>query len=324
MRSSWLSVMIVWMLSGGVAFSQKLAPVPVEGQPLAANVKRLLQALDSLGAPLPADPHKALVAACDDQDAARIQRLLDPQVLLTVHVNPEVRVKVARGPARAALQQAGYTPILVKVTNDSTATKPLRISSPQAGPPYAGMARLSMTRQEHLYLLTDPGYRPDKDRFLHVEMFTSQPMTANLSGLKVEYAIALIYSSEAGKREATIGFDVGQGTQDLGFRGETPVLFEVRPAVPVKLAIRDQDGKPTVGRFTFRDRTGHIYPQQARRLAPDLFFQEQIYRNDGDIVLLPPGEFTMYCSRGPEYRLLKKTITVSTRGDQSISVQLER
>ena len=60
-------------------------------------------------------------------------------------------------------------------------------------------------------------------------------MTANLSGLKVEYALALLYSGEAGQREATIGFDVGQGTQDLGFRGEVPVLFDVRPAVPVTL-----------------------------------------------------------------------------------------
>ena len=62
------------------------------------------------------------------------------------------------------------------------------------------------------------------------------PMTRNLSGLKVEYALALIYSSEAGQREAIIGFDAGQGTQDLGFRGELPVLFTVRPAVPVRLS----------------------------------------------------------------------------------------
>jgi hypothetical protein len=317
-------VVIGAILFGRVASAGELAPVRVEGQPLAANVKRVLQAFDSLGASLPAETHKALKAACDDQDAAKIQRLLDPHVLLAVHVNPEVRVKVARGPAKATLQQAGYTPILVKVTNDSTASKSLRISSPQAGPPYAGMARLSMTRQDQIHLLTDPKYRPEKDRFLHVEMFTSQPMTPNLSGLNVEYAIALIYASEAGKREATIGFDVGQGTQDLGFRAETPVLFDVRPAVPVKLAIVDHDGKPTVGRFTFRDKAGHCYPQQARRLAPDLFFQEQIYRNDGDIVLLPPGEFTMYYSRGPEYRLLKKTIVVPDKGEGRVGVKLQR
>ena len=50
---------------------------------------------------------------------------------------------------------------------------PLRLSSPQAGPVYAGMARLSMTRQDQ----TAPAGRirtigSDKGRFLQVEMFT--------------------------------------------------------------------------------------------------------------------------------------------------------
>ena len=92
------------------------------------------------------------------------------------------------------------------------------------------------------------------DRFLQVEMIAAPPMTAELSGLRVEYAIALIYSSEAGRREATIAFDVGEGTQDLGFRAEVPVLFEVRPAVAVKLRVLDHDGTPTTGRFMFLDR----------------------------------------------------------------------
>jgi hypothetical protein len=42
--------------------------------------------------------------------------------------------------------------------------------------------------------------------------------------------ILRLRSSEAGKREATLQFDVGQGTQDLGFRAEVPILFTVRPA----------------------------------------------------------------------------------------------
>ena len=92
-----------------------------------------------------------------------------------------------------------------------------------------------------IYSRGKPGEIKDSDiknRFLDVEMFTSNPMTEKLSGLKVEYAIALIHSSQAGKdkdgkpavgkREATIFFDVGQGTQDLGFRAETAVLFDIR------------------------------------------------------------------------------------------------
>jgi hypothetical protein len=297
--------------------------VTVEVQPLKANVLRVAEALEFLGAPLPRGTVEAIERA---GDAAAVQKVLDPEVLLVVGVNPESRVKVSRGPAGAVLQQAGYTPVLVKVLNDSTVTRPLRISSPQSGPVYAGVALLSLTRQNQL-ALKDDGDR-DRDaranRFLQVEMHTSPPMTAELSGLKVEYAIALIHSSEAGRREATIAFDVGQGTQDLGFRGAVPVLFDVRPAIPVRLAIRDQDGTPTTGRFTFVDRAGRVYPPQARRLAPDLFFQKQVYRHDGEIVLLPPGMLTMSFSRGPEYKVKRQQVVIADQGETRVDIRLER
>ena len=101
-------------------------------------------------------------------------------------------------------------------------------------------------------------------------------------------------------------------------------MFSVRPAVPVRLGIRDHDGQTTTGRFTFFDRAGHVYPPQVKRLAPDLFFQKQIYRHNGDTVLLPLGQFTMFCGRGPEYRWLKRTVTISSQGEAKIEVQLER
>jgi hypothetical protein len=141
-------------------------------------------------------------------------------------------------------------------------------------------------------------------------MFTASPMTASLSGLEAEYAVALIYSSESGSREATVTFDVGQGTQDLGFRAELPVLFDVKPAVRVKLHVLDHDGTPTTARFQFLDQQGHVVPPQAKRLAPDLFFQKHVYRAHGEDVLLPPGELTMFYGRGPEYRWIKRTVTI--------------
>ena len=176
--------------------------------------------------------------------------------------------------------------------------------------PVSPSSVLERERQEHLR--ENENVNRD-DRFLQVEMFSAPPMTRNLSGLKVEYALALIYSSEAGQREAIIGFDAGQGTQDLGFRGELPVLFTVRPAVPVRLAVRDYDGQPTTGRFTFFDQAGHVFPPQVKRLVPDLFFQKQIYRHDGDTVLLPPKDGSqMFCitAEGPEYRWLKRAVTI--------------
>src|SRR6516162_9690686 len=97
-----------------------LHPVKVEGQPLAANVIRVLQALETLGSPLPKKTVNDLAQAAKERDASQLQRLLDPHVLLAVSLNPESRVKVQRGPAPALLQQAGFTPVLVKVVNEST------------------------------------------------------------------------------------------------------------------------------------------------------------------------------------------------------------
>ena len=35
-----------------------------------------------------------------------------------------------------------------------------------------------------------------------------------------------------------------------------------------------------------------MYPNPAKRLAPDFFFHNQIYRHDGESVVLPPGRYT--------------------------------
>ena len=43
MRSRWMAVVTVSLLCGRGASAQDLSPVPVEGQPLAANVKRLME-----------------------------------------------------------------------------------------------------------------------------------------------------------------------------------------------------------------------------------------------------------------------------------------
>jgi hypothetical protein len=305
------------VLFAGPALAVDPPPVigDVEGQPLAENAGRLIKALDFMGTPLTGDVLKQLQAAIEDKDAKKVQQVLDNRVLFVVNINPEARVKVARGPGDTTLQQAGYVPALVKIVNESTVKKPLRITSPQGGPRYSDPGKNERPAN------ADPKI---VNRFLQVEMFTSPPMTADLSGLKVEYAIALIYSTEAGKREATIGFDIGQGNQDLGFRGEVPVLFDVKPAIPVRVNVKDFDGKPTVARLTITDASGHVFPPQPKRLGSDFFFQKQIYRADGGTVLLPPGSFTVESGRGPEYRLKNQKLVVTPDGKNEIAVQLER
>jgi hypothetical protein len=299
----------------------------VEGQPLAANVSRLLDALDYLGSPFSTADRQPLTQAINNRDAQLLQQRLDDHVLLVVAINPETRVKVLRGPAPGRLQQGGYSPILIKILNESSSTQRIRMTSPQSGAPYAGASRFSLERQRQPHLNDHENSAGSREKFLHVEWFGQPPMTDRLSGLQVEYGLGLIYSDEAGKREATIGFDLGQGTQDLGFRGEAPVLFDVRPAQAVQVKVRDVDGSPTVARLEIRDSQGRVYPPQAKRLAPDFFFQPHIYRADGQSVWLPPGEFTVQAGRGPEYVIKRMPLIVPATPKASpptLDVTLER
>ena len=70
------------------------------------------------------------------------------------------------------------------------------------------------------------------DRFLGVEMYESPPMKDHLSGLAVEYSIALVYTSEAGRREATIRFKLGDdksGDTNDKSTGQVSLDFDMRP-----------------------------------------------------------------------------------------------
>ncbi len=86
--------------------------------------------------------------------------------------------------------------------------------------------------------------------------------------------------------------------------------FEVRPSATVKFAVRDESGKPTTAAFVIRDSQGRVYPSQSKRLAPDFYFQPQIYRKDGESVRLPAGTYSVVCSRGPESTPEMRTLTV--------------
>ena len=326
-RLRWSAACLLWaagLAAAPLARARAGAPVHVDGQPLGANVLRVMEALEYLGRPLPSGLQADLRGAAARRDAGAIQRLLDPRVLVSVQINPEARVKAARGAAPALLSQGGYTPVLVKVLNESTVTQRLGISSPQSGPLYAGVAELSMQRQQQPQLRVNENRGRDLNRFLQTEFYTAAPMTATLSGLEVEYRIALLYSRESGRREATLSFDLERGNQDLGFRAEVPILFQIRSARAVKLDIRDVDGKPAMARLTIRDSAGHIYPSQVKRLAPDFFFQPHIYRRHGETLLLPVGRYRVEFSRGPEYLSVRRELTVPEKGPAAWSLALKR
>jgi hypothetical protein len=283
--------MVLSFLAALSGFAQALPIVEgVEMQPLAAQAQRVVQALEVLGE-APENLVRSVRAASDVQ---ALQRTLDPYCLVSVHINPEGRVKAEQGPAKAALIQNGWRTFLVKVYNESGTTAVLAVDSPHAGP----MANSAQHRM----------------RWLDLRMFNKQPMKPHLGGLAVEYRILQLFSRDAGKREGKLIFDTGQGSQDLGFRSEVDVLFNVTPSTQVKLRVKDHDGRPQMASFEVRDAQGRIYPSPAKRIGGDFFFQKQVYREDGETILLPPGQFQFTYSRGPEYVSKTKTVKVGSSG----------
>ena len=67
-----------------------------------------------------------------------------------------------------------------------------------------------------------------------------------------------------------------------------------------------------MGAFVIRDASDRVYPAQSKRLAPDFFFQTQIYRETGESIRLPQGTYTVICSHGPESIPETKSLTVGT------------
>ncbi|MGI8602959.1 MAG: CehA/McbA family metallohydrolase [Verrucomicrobiales bacterium] len=89
------------------------------------------------------------------------------------------------------------------------------------------------------------------------------------------------------------------------------VSFQVEPSHEVKCAVRDEHGKPCTAAFIISDEKGRIYPLMSKRLAPDFFFQRQIYRADGENVRLPAGNYSVTCWRGPESIPEKKKLVIT-------------
>jgi len=89
------------------------------------------------------------------------------------------------------------------------------------------------------------------------------------------------------------------------------VDFQTTPAAQLTFRVIDEEGLPAFAKFEIRDKEGRIYPAQSKRLAPDFFFQQHIYRGNGESVSLPPGEYTIQCSRGPETLPETKSVMVN-------------
>ncbi len=309
------------------AFAAELPKVKVERQPLAAQARRVSEALALLGEPLSDAErqalHNAAAAAEENQAVAMIQTILDKRCLAGVHITADKKLEVQAGPAPAQLAEQGWRVFLVKVHNEpGLANVELTASSPNALP----LTKRSTAKADPTVVSVGEVGK----RFLDVMMFNSQPLVRELSGLELEYRIVQLYCRDSGRKEATLQFSLSDGKKPIASAQPLRIDFESVPAVLVRLRVIDadgqsqRDGRPIVAAFTFRDRLGRVYPAPSRRLAPDFNFHYQVYRADGETIALQPGQYTVSYTRGPEYRVLQKTITVPLGSIHTEEFRLQR
>jgi hypothetical protein len=199
--------------------------------------------------------------------------------------------------------------------NEARVTAPLAVQSPNSGRVYVPSRGTPAARME----LTDVDVR---NRWADISIYDRAPMRPRLSGFDIEYVILQVSSRDAGQRSATLSFNVGQGSQDIGFRNDIEVLFTALPAHQVRLRVADEHGRPTTAGFLIKDQWDRVYPNISKRLEPDFFFQPQVYRRDGESIALPSGAYTFTVTRGPEY--LTHTERVQVNGPKELSFKLAR
>ncbi len=312
------AVLLVQTSSGGLRRVADSAPPgvsKVELQPLAAQAARVVEALDRLGEPLTQADRKAILAAKGEKDQAKgvaaVQGILDPRCLLSVTLRKDkvVTASLVRGPAAAELAEQGWRTFLVKVINpDGVEGYRLTPTSPNAAP----LTRRSTSKADPTVVSVGEVSK----RFLDLLAFEEQPLLPGLSGLEVEYRVVSIYCRDAGRKEASLGLTLSaKGSKSIDTK-PIRIVFDAAPAVLFRLRLTDHDGKSSrhgkavIGSFVFRDERGRVYPSLARRLAPDFNFHPQIYRADGETVALQPGKYTVTWTRGPEYLVQSRVITV--------------
>jgi len=302
-------VFAVWLVVPAVCSAADPFPMvtDVDQQPLVAATERLIEALDFIGAPLTTADRQSLTAAMQDADGgnsiAGIQQVLDRYCAFGVTIKSERQISVVQGPAPKQLVQQGWRTFLVKVHNLAGPLTELKIESPSLAP----LFKPSSNEPSPASIIT---IDDAPVRWLDAIIFNSHPLKRGLTGLPLEYCVLQLYSRDAGKRHARIGFFMSQRLNDFDYPNAISVEFDCLPSVEVVLRVRDFDGQPTTAAFVIRDKFARVYPNPARRLAPDFYFQNQVYRSDGESVHLAPGDYAFEVSRGPEYLVETHKVTV--------------
>jgi len=323
---------LVW--TGAVAWAQfcpafAAEPSGVAAQPYFAGVNRALEALAKLGAPVLAEDAQQLSILSRQNDSAAVdaaEKILDRYTLTRVAIEADGYARATAGGAQRTLIEQGWRVFLVRVSNPMGSTD--RLSLLGMGDLY-GQLMYTSTNASRTFVPDTVNVAPYiAHAWLTGQLYDNVPMAPALSGFAVEYRVIQLYSRNRGRHSTDFSFVTTNDPFALlearwQYRRGVSLDFDCLPSRDVALRVRDLDGRGCVASLTIKDKFDRIYPLQAMRLAPDMHFQPQIYRADGETVRLPDGEYTVESKRGPEYLRDVQTVTIG-KGRSQIEIQLKR
>jgi hypothetical protein len=319
----------------GVLQSAGVPAVAVEPQPYFAGVGRVLNTVAQLGSPVAAEDSQRLAVLAGQNDVAAVdaaEALLDRYTLAHLAFYPNGSARVLPGGAQRVLVEQGWRVFLVRISNPAGRTPSVNFSTGWIWQGAGNMLPL-ISLAQRAPLMDTLNKAPMIDgAWLLSQLFESTSVAfsgvdipvVRLTGIPIEYRVLQLFSRDSGRRPARLTLytiaNAGSGPVAAAHRAFD---FDCLSSRNVTLGVQDVDGRGCVAAITIKDARGRVYPPQAMRLAPDLYFQEQVYRADGETVRVPDGEYTVESRRGPEYLPVRQAATIRA-GAERIDVKLER
>ncbi|WP_156993413.1 CehA/McbA family metallohydrolase [Terriglobus sp. TAA 43] len=267
----------------------------------------------------------------DEVAVGKAEEILRQYTLAQLSLGPDGAPQITAGDAPRQLVEQGWRMFLVRVEGTTSQRGSLVFTS---GTRTIGDLETVSKGAAQRTALADVLYKGPMIEKMWFAMDLYEPtlvlsggvevQTIPLPEISIEYHVAQLFSRDHGKRTTSFSLNVLATSNSRTFHpARRQFDFDCLPSHEVPLHIIDTDGRSCFASLIIKDKLNRLYPPKAMRLAPDLFFQEQIYRADGETVRLPEGEYTVQSQRGPEY--LRGVQTVSIHRDSSvIDVKLER
>jgi hypothetical protein len=307
-------------------------------QPLLSSARRAVERLRELGEPVDDESVELLSGLSEPEQTSvaldRVGALLDPLTLMHVTVGPYGFERAEQVGGAPSVPQGGWRSFLVRFDNPHGLGGPFTFHAGSGDPVGRTAGRI------------EASFRGVPDRVEHAAAVRANSSElrlvdpAELSGAETEYAVVSVYSRDAGPLTVDVGFALPgkwparaprwMGQEHLEARtvwsksgAKVSLEFDARPSRVIALDIRDADGRSCVASVAIRDSSGRVYPAQAMRLAPDMFFQPHVYRGTGETVELPAGAYQVTAWRGIEYRPTVVDLIVEDGVDEVV-LQLDR